>query len=209
MSYKDGDKGRFVIRAMTTDKLMLFSTSGKFFSLEAGKLPGGRGHGEPLRLMADLDATDQIVELFIHQSGTKRLLTSTDGDGFVVLEDECLANTRKGKQVLNVKAPAESLTCRSISPDADHVATIGENRKLLIFKLAELPEMSRGKGVRLQKFKDGNLSDAQCFNLKTGLQWLDTSGRSWTVTDLAEWMGERAQAGKLPPKGFPKNNRFG
>ncbi len=209
MSYKDGDKGRFVIRAMTTDKLMLFSTSGKFFSLEAGKLPGGRGHGEPLRLMADLDATDQIVELFIHQSGTKRLLTSTDGDGFVVLEDECLANTRKGKQVLNVKAPAESLTCRSISPDADHVATIGENRKLLIFKLSELPEMSRGKGVRLQKFKDGNLSDAQCFNLKSGLPWTDSSGRSWTVTDLAEWLGERAQAGKLPPKGFPKNNRFG
>jgi topoisomerase-4 subunit A len=206
--YKDGDRGKFVVKAMTTDKIMLFSSSGKFFTLEASKLPGGRGHGEPVRLMADVDAADSIVALFVHQPGAKRLLASTEGDGFVVLEDECVANTRKGKQVLNVKAPVEAQVCVVLPETADHVATIGENRKLLIFKLAEVPEMARGKGVRLQKFKDGGLSDAQCFKLKEGLSWIDSSGRSFSVTDLAEWIGERAQSGRLPPKGFPKNNRF-
>ena len=209
LTYKDGDKGRFAIRAMTTDKIMLFSSSGKFFTLDAAKLPGGRGNGEPVRLMAEMDATDQIIALFVYQAGNRRLIASTDGDGFIVNEDECVANTRKGKQVLNVKVPAEALVCRSIIANADHVATVGENRKLLIFKLAELPEMTRGKGVRLQKFKDGNLSDATTLNLKAGLNWLDSSGREWTVTELTEWIGERAQSGKLPPKGFPKTNHFG
>jgi topoisomerase-4 subunit A len=188
---------------------MLLSSSGKFFTLEAAKLPGGRGHGEPVRLLADVDAADQIVALFVYQAGAKRLVASTDGDGFIVNEDDCLATTRKGKQVLNVKAPAEAVVCRPIPANADHVASVGENRKLVIFKLAEMPEMARGKGVRLQKFKDGGLSDATAFNLKEGLQWVDSSGRGWTVTELAEWLGERAQAGKLPPKGFPRNNRFG
>ena len=206
--YKDGDKEKFVVKASTTDKVMLFSSSGKFFTLDANKLPGGRGHGEPVRLLAEIDAADSIVALFIYQAGAKRLLVSTDGDGFVVSEDECLANTRKGKQVLNVKAPVEALVCAPYLANADHVATVGDNRKLLIFTSAELPEMSRGKGVRLQKFKDGGLSDAISFNLKEGLTWLDSSGRNWTVTELAEWIGERAQSGRLPPKGFPKNNRF-
>jgi topoisomerase IV subunit A len=209
LTYKDGDAARFAIKAMTTDKIMLFSSSGKFFTLDAAKLPGGRGNGEPVRLMAEMDATDQIIALFVYQPGNKRLVASTDGDGFIVNEDECVANTRKGKQVLNVKVPAEALVCRSVVTNADHVATVGENRKLLIFKLSELPEMSRGKGVRLQKFKDGNLSDATTLNLKAGLNWNDSSGREWTVTDLAEWIGERAQSGKLPPKGFPKTNHFG
>jgi topoisomerase IV subunit A len=209
LTYKDGDQGRFTLNAMTTDKIMLFASSGKFFTLEGAKLPGGRGHGEPLRLLADMDATDQIVSLFVYQPGAKRIIASTDGDGFIVNEDDCVANTRKGKQVLNVKVPAEALVCRPVLANADHVATVGENRKLLIFKISELPEMARGKGVRLQKFKDGNLSDATTLNLKEGLNWLDSSGRSWTVTDLMEWIGERAQSGKLPPKGFPKNNRFG
>jgi topoisomerase IV subunit A len=209
LTYKDGDQGRFAIKAMTTDKIMLFSSSGKFFTLDAAKLPGGRGNGEPVRLMAEMDATDQIIALFVYQAGNKRLVASTDGDGFIVSEDECVANTRKGKQVLNVKVPAEALVCRSVVANADHVATVGENRKLLIFKLSELPEMSRGKGVRLQKFKDGNLSDATTLNLKAGLNWNDSSGREWTVTELAEWIGERAQSGKLPPKGFPKTNHFG
>jgi topoisomerase IV subunit A len=208
LQYKDGDRAKFVVKAMTTDKIMLFSTSGKFFTLDAAKLPGGRGHGEPVRLMADLDATDQVVSLFTFQAGTKRLIASTEGDGFIVSEDECVANTRKGKQVLNVKAPAEAAVCKVIAPGADHVATIGENRKLLVFKLSELPEMSRGKGVRLQKFKDGGLSDVSTFALKDGLSWTDTSGRQFAVTDIAEWLGERAQAGRLPPKGFPKNNTF-
>jgi topoisomerase IV subunit A len=209
LSFKDGDQGRFVIKAMTTDKIMLFSSSGKFFTLEASKLPGGRGNGEPVRLLVDIEATDQIIALFVHQPDVKRIVASTDGDGFIVNESDCVATTRKGKQVLNVKVPAEALVCRVVVAGADHVATIGENRKLLIFKLSELPEMSRGKGVRLQKFKDGNLSDATTLNLKEGLNWVDSSNRAWNVTDIVEWLGERAQAGKLPPKGFPKNNRFG
>lgn len=209
LTYKDGDQGKFVFTAQSTDKIMLFSSSGKFFTLEAGKLPGGRGHGEPVRLMADLDSTDSIVALFVHVPGTKRLLASTEGDGFIVLEDECVATTRKGKQVLNVKAPIESQVCVSVGESDDHVATVGNNRKLIIFKLSELPEMARGKGVRMQKFKDGGLSDARTFKLKEGLTWADSSGRNFTVTELKEWIGERAQAGRLPPKGFPKNNRFG
>ncbi len=209
LTYKDGDQGHFMIKAMTTDKIMIFSSSGKFFTLEGSKLPGGRGHGEPLRLLADVEATDQVVALFVYQAGSKRIVASSEGDGFIVNEDDCVANTRKGKQVLNVKVPAEALVCRPVLVNADHVATIGENRKLLIFKLSELPEMARGKGVRLQKFKDGNLSDATTLNLKDGLNWIDSSGRSWNVTDLMEWIGERAQSGKLPPKGFPKNNNFG
>ena len=209
LTYKEGDRGRFVFPAMTTDRIMLFSSSGKFFTLDAGKLPGGRGHGEPVRLMCDMDAADSIVALFIHTAGAKRLLASTGGDGFIVSEDECVATTRKGKQVLNVKAPAEAVVCAQVEEGADYIASVGDNRKLLIFKQAELPEMARGKGVRMQKFKDGNLSDARAFKLAEGLAWVDTSGRTWNVTALKDWIGERAQAGKLPPKGFPKNNRFG
>ena len=208
LQYKDGDRGKFVIKAMTTDKIMLFSSSGKFFTLEAANLPGGRGHGEPVRLMADIDAADQIVALFVYAAGAKRLVASTEGDGFIVAEDECVANTRKGKQVLNVKAPVEAQSCVPVPADADHVASIGDNRKLVIFKLSEIPGMSRGKGVRLQKFKDGGLSDLQCFRLKDGMAWIDSSGRAFAATELKEWIGERAQAGRLPPKGFPKNNRF-
>ncbi|MFZ5674235.1 MAG: DNA topoisomerase IV subunit A [Pseudomonadota bacterium] len=207
--YKEGDTGKFVVKAETTDSIMLFGSSGKFFTLDAAKLPGGRGHGEPVRLMADLEATDTIVALFVHKPGRKLLLAATDGSGFVVPEDECLANTRKGKQVMNVKMPVEAQVCRIIEDNADHIATIGDNRKLLIFKRAEVPEMTRGKGVRLQKYKDGGLSDAVGFKLKEGLSWTDASGRNFNVTDLKEWVGERAQAGRLPPKGFPRANKFG
>ena len=208
LQYKDGDSAKFIVNAMTTDKIMLFSSSGKFFTLEASKLPGGRGHGEPVRLMADIDSTDSIVSLLVHQPGAKLLLASTEGDGFIVSEDECVANTRKGKQVLNVKTPAEALVCFPVDAAHDYVASVGDNRKLLIFHRKEVPEMARGKGIRLQKFKDGGLSDVRSFNLKEGLGWLDSSGRSWNVTDLSEWLGERAQAGRLPPRGFPKNNKF-
>ena len=208
LTYKDGDRAGFVLPAQSIDKIMLLSSSGKFFTLDASRLPGGRGHGEPVRLMADIDATDSVVALFVYTQGAKRLLASTEADGFVVPEDECVANTRKGKQVLNVKAPVEALVCTPVAPTDTHVATIGENRKLNIFKLAELPEMARGKGVRMQKFKDGGLSDARPFNMKEGLSWLDSSGRNFNVTELKEWVGERAQAGRLPPKGFPKSNKF-
>jgi topoisomerase IV subunit A len=207
-AFKEGDKGKFFFHAMTTDKIMVFTTSGKFFTLDAGKLPSGRGHGDPIRLMADIDAADSIVTLFVHQPGTKRLVASSDGNGFIVQESECVANTRKGKQVLNVTAPAEAVLCVVVPENADHVATIGENRKMVIFKRSELPEMARGKGVRLQKYKDGGLSDVAAFNMKEGLSWIDSSGRSFVVNELAEWVGERAAAGHAPPKGFPKNNKF-
>jgi topoisomerase-4 subunit A len=208
LSYKDGDKAGFVFHAETTSKVLLLSSAGKFFTLDVNKLPGGRGHGEPVRLMADMDAADAIVALFVHQPGARLLLASTEGNGFLVSEDDCVANTRKGKQVLNVKLPAEAHVCRRIASEDDHVACIGENRKLLVFPLSELPEMSRGKGVRLQKYKDGNLSDARTFNLAEGLTWTDSSARTWTVSELDEWIGSRAQSGRMPPKGFPRNNRF-
>ncbi len=209
LTYKEGDEAKFVVRIQSIDKLLMMSTSGKFYTLEGGKLPGGRGHGEPIRLMADMEATDEVVALLLYEKGAKLLLASSEGDGFVALADECLANTRRGKQVLNVKPPAEALVCKQIAEGSDSVATIGDNRKLLVFKLAELPEMSRGKGVRLQKFKGGSLSDATIFTNASGLSWIDSSGRSFEVPDFAEWSGERAQAGKLPPKGFPKSNKFG
>jgi topoisomerase-4 subunit A len=136
-------------------------------------------------------------------------VASSDGYGFLASEDDFLATTRKGRQVLNVKAPAEAQVCVAVEEGADHVATVGENRRLLVFKLSQLPEMARGKGVRLQKFKDGGLADARAFKLASGLSWTDSSGRTYTVADLAEWRGERAQSGRLPPKGFPRNNRFG
>ena len=208
LTYKEGDSGKFIEKCQSTDKIMLFSSSGKFFTLDASKLPGGRGNGEPVRLMVDVDAADAVTGLFTFRPDTKLLVASTDGDGFVVSSNECVANTRKGKQVLNVKAPAEAVSCVEVSPNADHVASIGDNRKLLIFKLSELPEMNRGKGVRLQRFKDGGLSDIRTFKLSEGLSWSDASERNFTVTDLAEWIGERAQAGRLPPRGFPKSNKF-
>jgi topoisomerase-4 subunit A len=209
LAYKDGDRGQFVFHAMSVDRVLLFSSSGKFFTLDAGKLPGGRGHGEPVRLLCDLDAADSIVALFVHTPGARRLVASTDGDGFIVPEDDCLATTRKGKQVLNVKAPVEAAVCTSVPDGATHMAAIGENRKLLILRLDEVPQMGRGKGVRLQRYKDGGLSDAKAFSLREGLTWTDSSGRNFVVTDLKEWIGERAQAGRLPPKGFPARNKFG
>ena len=208
LSFKEGDKGRFVIHAQTTDKLLLLASSGKFFTLDVAKLPGGRGHGEPVRLSIDMDAADAIVDLFVHDPERRLVIASSDGNGFVVAEGDCIANTRKGKQVLNVKVPAEAQALAFLDEGDDHVAVVGENRKLLIFSLDDLPVMSRGRGVRLQKYKDGGLSDVTTLKLATGLSWLDSSGRTWTVSELAEWCGARAQAGRLPPKGFPRSNRF-
>jgi topoisomerase-4 subunit A len=209
LAYKEGDRGRFVLRAETTDRLMIFASSGKFFTLEVDKLPGGRGHGEPVRLMADLEASDAIVSLFVHKPERRLLVAATDGNGFVVPEAECVATTRKGKQVLNVKAPAEAQACAFVQEGADHETVVGENRKLLIFPLSDVPEMSRGRGVRFQKYKEGGLSDVAALRLADGLEWVDSSGRTWTVTDVGDWLGQRGQAGRLPPKGFPKSNRFG
>ena len=207
-SFKAGDRLKLFIHAQTTDKLLLLSTGGKVFTLAGDRLPGGRSQGEPVRLMVDMEEGQDIVELFVHRPGRKRVIASKKGDGFLVSEDELIANTRKGKQVLNVSGTEEA---RLIVPvDGDMVAIIGDNRKLLVFPLDALPEMTRGKGVRLQKYKDGGLSDLKTFASTTGLNWTDSSGRSFTrsMAELAEWLGNRAEAGRQPPTGFPRNNRF-
>ncbi|MBF9044399.1 DNA topoisomerase IV subunit A [Rhodobacterales bacterium HKCCE4037] len=208
MKFRDGDGPRFAFHAQTTDKILILGSQGRVYTLSANALPGGRGLGEPVRLMVDLPNEVQIVDLFVHTPGTRRLMASSAGDGFVVAEEEILAQTRSGKQVLNVRDGVTALVCRAIAEGDTHVATVGENRKLLIFPLDELPEMGRGKGVRLQKFKDGGLSDARTFSLADGLTWLDPAGRTRTEVELAEWTSRRASAGRMAPRGFPRDNRF-
>ena len=208
LSFKDGDSLKLSFPAQTTDKLLIVTTGGKAFTLGADKLPGGRGHGEPLRIMVDIDADQDVVTAFVHEPGRKMLIASTAGNGFVVDEDQMVANTRKGKQVMNVTMPVE---VKLLTPaTGDHVAVIGENRKLLVFPLSQIAEMARGKGVRLQRYKDGGLSDAKCFALEDGLTWTDSAGRTHTrsVDELMEWRGDRATAGRIAPKGFPRNGTF-
>ncbi|HSD92360.1 MAG TPA: DNA topoisomerase IV subunit A [Methyloceanibacter sp.] len=207
LSFKEGDRLKRLVKAQTTDTLLLFATNGRFYSLGADKLPGGRGHGEPFRLMIDIEEAADAVELFVHEPGRKLLVASSSGHGFIVAEDEVLAQTRKGKQVLNVPTSEEAAVCAPV--DGDSLAVIGENRKLLLFPLKELPEMPRGKGVRLQRYKDGGLADAKTFYKKDGLTYTDSAGRSFALTELRDWWGQRAQAGRLPPKGFPKSGKFG
>lgn len=206
LKFKDGDESQFVLHAETTDRLIVFGSNGRFYTLSAASLPGGRGMGEPLRLMVDLPNDADIVTLFLHQPGRRLLVASTGGDGFVVPEDDVLAQTRTGRQVLNVRAPVRALMCKPVI--GDHVACVGENRKVLVFPLTELPEMGRGKGVRLQKYKDGGLSDAVTFRLADGLSWLDPAGRKRVQSDLTEWIGKRAGTGRMAPRGFPRDNHF-
>ena len=208
LKYKDGDEARFMFHAETTDKLIAFGSNGRFFTLLAANLPGGRGMGEPLRLMIDLPNEAEIIDLFIHDPKIKRLVASTAGDGFVVDETEIVAQTRSGRQVLNVKEDIKALTSQPIK--GSYVACIGENRKMLVFDINELPEMTRGKGVRLQKYKDGGLSDVMTFSMSDGLSWKDPAGRTRTVeeAELQEWIGKRASAGRMAPRGFPRDNRF-
>jgi len=208
LNFKSGDDFKQAVKCETTDKLLLLTTGGKIFTLAADRLPGGRGHGEPVRIMVDIEEGHDIVELFVFRAGRKRIMASSAGNGFVVREDEVVANTRKGKQVLNVSGQVEAHLC--VPVEGDHVAIIGENRKLLIYPVEQLPEMGRGKGVRLQKYKDGGPSDIKTFNAWDGLTWTDSSGRTFTraMEDLREWTGERAQAGRTRPSGFPRNNRF-
>jgi topoisomerase-4 subunit A len=206
LKFKDGDGARFTFHAETTDRLLVFGSNGRFYTLSASNLPGGRGMGEPLRLIVDLPNEAQIVALFIHQPDRKLLVASSSGDGFIVPENDVVAQTRSGKQVLNVRGDVAALVCKPV--DGDAVATVGENRKVLVFPLEELPEMGRGKGVRLQKYKDGGLSDATTFTLSEGLSWLDPAGRTRTETELSEWAGKRASAGRMAPRGFPRDNKF-
>ncbi|KIN62275.1 Topoisomerase IV subunit A [Sulfitobacter noctilucicola] len=206
LKFKDGDGPAHIFHAETTDRLLVFGSNGRFYTLSASNLPGGRGMGEPLRLMVDLPNEAQIVALFIHQPDRKLLVASSAGDGFVVPEAEVVAQTKSGKQVLNVRGDTRALVCKPVAGDS--VATVGENRKVLVFALDELPEMSKGKGVRLQKYKDGGLSDATTFLRDEGLSWLDPAGRTRTETELAEWTGKRAGAGRMAPRGFPRDNSF-
>jgi topoisomerase-4 subunit A len=206
LKYKEGDRGRFIIPAETTDKLLVFGTNGRFYTLGVDKLPGGRGHGEPVRLMIDLGNDQEIVALFVHRPDGKLLVASADGRGFIVPESEVAAQTRAGKQVLNLAESVEAAACAPV--EGDTVAVIGENRKLLLFPLKELPEMGRGRGVILQRYKDGGLSDVKCFAYGEGLTWKQGE-RQRTETALAEWRGERGQAGRLPPQGFTRSNKFG
>jgi len=206
LKFKDGDATRFVFHAETTDRLLAFGSNGRFYTISAANLPGGRGMGEPLRLMVDLPNEVQIVDLFIHRPDGKLLLASSAGDGFIVPEAEVVAQTRSGKQVLNVRGDVRALICKPVTGDA--VAAVGENRKVLVFALDELPEMGRGKGVRLQKYKDGGLSDATTFTRAEGLSWLDPAGRTRTEVGLEEWTGKRASAGRMAPRGFPRDNKF-
>jgi topoisomerase-4 subunit A len=206
LKFKDGDGPRFIFHAETTDRLLVFGSNGRFYTIPAANLPGGRGMGEPLRLMVDLPNEAAIVDLFIHKPERKLMVASSAGDGFIVPEPEVVAQTRAGKQVLNVKGDVRAKVCKPVNGDA--VAVVGENRKVLVFALDELPEMGRGKGVRLQKYKDGGLSDATTFTLGEGLTWRDPAGRTRTETDLAEWTGKRAGSGRMAPRGFPRDNTF-
>jgi topoisomerase-4 subunit A len=209
VAFKADDGLKFFFPAETTSKCMIFATNGRFYTIDCAKLPGGRGHGEPVRLFIELEQDGDLVSVFSFVGGRKLVVASAAGKGFVVPEDECVANTRKGKQVLNVKAPdaARALTV----VDGDQVATVGENRKMVIFPLDQLPEMTRGSGVRIQRFKDGGLSDVKTFKGADGLTWLDTAGRTFSLTlkELGDWRGNRADAGRIAPKGFPRTNKFG
>jgi len=209
LAFKGDDRLKAALRCETTDKIVVAATGGRFYTLTAGKLPGGRGHGEPIKLMVDMDAADDVVAVFVHDAARKLLVASTDGRGFVVPEAEVLATTRKGRQVLTVSAPEEMRVC--VPAAGDTVAVLGQNRKLLIFPLGQMPEMVRGKGVRLQRYKDGGIADARVFSKAEGLTWYDSSGRAFNrpLSELKEWIGTRAQAGRLPPPGFPRHGTFG
>ncbi|MGR9371931.1 DNA topoisomerase IV subunit A [Rhizobium leguminosarum] len=208
LTFKEGDGLKIAFPAQTTDKILIVTTGGKAFTLGGDKLPGGRGHGEPLRIIVDMDNDQAVLTAFVHDPSRKQLIVSTAGNGFIVPEAELVANTRKGKQIMNVGLPEETQLLVPVS--GDHVAVVGENRKLLVFPLAQVPEMSRGKGVRLQRYKDGGISDVRCFAISDGLVWEDSAGRTFTKNkdELAEWLADRATAGRTVPKGFPRSGKF-
>nr|WP_176024211.1 DNA topoisomerase IV subunit A [Brucella pseudintermedia] len=208
LAFKEGDKLKLAFHAETTDKLLFFTTGGKFFTIGANTLPGGRGHGEPIRILVDMENDQDILTAFVHDPAAKLLLVSHEGNGFIVPESEAVANTRKGKQVMNVKAPDEAKLCQRVS--GDHIAVVGENRKMVVFPLSDIPEMTRGKGVRLQKYKDGGVSDVRTFAIAEGLTWQDSADRTFNRSkeELVEWIGVRASAGRLVPKGFPRSGKF-
>jgi len=198
IKYREGDRERFWIHAETTDKLMVFATDGRFFTLDCAKLPGGRGNGEAIRTFIDLPPEADLVTMFVHKDGRRLLLAATSGHGFVTNEDDAVALKRSGKQVMNVPAGVEAVACALV--DGDTVAVIGRNKKLLTFPLADVPELAKGRGVILQRYKDATLIDVCTFTWKEGLK--DRNNRSWSPSELKDWKGERAQAGRVAPRGF-------
>jgi topoisomerase-4 subunit A len=207
LAFKTDDKLDHTFFAETTSKLLLFATNGKFYSLDVAKLPGGRGHGEPIRMFIDMEQDAAIVSLFVNKGERKFLIASSEGQGFVVKEEDCVGNTRKGKQVLNVTMPNEACAITTVAGDT--VAVIGTNHKMVLFPLDQVPEMARGRGVRLQKYSGAKLSDVAVFELKAGLTWKDSAGReqSMSAKELSDWRGNRADAGRLA-HGLPKSNKF-
>ncbi|MCB1558877.1 MAG: DNA topoisomerase IV subunit A [Alphaproteobacteria bacterium] len=207
LKYKEGDREQFIFDAQTTDKLVFFASNGRFYTITGDKLPAGRGFGEPIRLLVDIPNDADIVQMMVWQADQKILVASRDGKGFVVSSNDILAQTKNGKTVMSVSDNGDATICKLINPKDDHVAIIGNNRKFLVFKLDQIPELAKGKGVILQKYKDASISDVKTFNLKEGLTY--TSGtREMSVSNVKEWIGERAQVGKLPPNGFPRSNKF-
>ncbi len=205
IKYKEGDEAQFQLMGQTTDKLVVFSSSGRFYTLPCDKIPRGKGQGEPIRLMIDMQNDDEVVSLHIFAADSKLLVASDAGKGFVVDMADVEASTRAGKQILNPTPGHKASACAIVQ--GDHVAVIGENRKLLIFPLSQLPPMKKGQGVTLQKYKDGKMADVKVFKLKEGLSW-QLGEKTRTETDLKPWIGNRADAGRLPPTGFPRTNKF-
>lgn len=208
LAFKTDDKLGYAFFAETTSKLLLLATNGKVYTLDAAKLPGGRGHGEPIRMFIDMEQDASVVSMFTLRGGRKFLVASHDGQGFIVNEDDCVGNTRKGKQVLNVNPPNEAAAIAEVKGDT--VAVIGTNHKMVMFPIEQVPEMARGRGVRLQKYKGGGLADVMTFNLKDGITWKDSAGREFSLStkEIKDWQGTRADAGRLA-HGFPKSNKFG
>ena len=209
VTFKTDDALKFAFPTETTAKILIFASNGKFYTIEGSKLPGGRGHGEPVRLFVDLEQDADVVAAMAYQGGRKFLLASYGGNGFVVPEDEALGTTRKGKQVLNLKAPDKAAAVTAV--DGELAAAVGENRKMVVFPLDQVPEMTRGRGVRLQRYKEKGLSDVKTFRGSDGLTWIDSAGRSFTLTlkELGSWRGERGDAGRIRPDRFLTNNKFG
>jgi topoisomerase-4 subunit A len=206
IEYKDGDGALFSLTAETTDKLLVFATDGRVFTLAADKLPRGRGFGEPLRLSIDLANDQSIFAIRLHRPGTKLIVASSDGRGFIVPEEQVIAQTRTGRQIVLPADGAKAEFCVPVT--GTHVATVGDNRKILIFPVEQLPTMGKGRGVMLQRFKDGGLSDVISMTPAAGLNF-PFGTRQRTVTDLTPWLGDRAGAGRLAPPGFPRDNKFG
>jgi Type IIA topoisomerase (DNA gyrase/topo II, topoisomerase IV), A subunit len=208
--FKEGDGPAFAIHAQTTDKLLIACDNGRFYTLGADKLPSARGFGEPIRTMLDIDAAAQIVAVIVHRAGGQLLLASSTGRGFVAESGELLAETRKGRGVMSVKGDARLSVVREIPTEHDHVAVVGDNRKLVIFSLSEMPVLAKGQGVTLQRFRDGGMADAVTLRLEDGLSWKmgGDSGRVRTESDLRLWKVARGAAGRLPPNGFPRDNKF-